>query len=160
MKQKFVETLKSKGLIKKSVTADFVNQSAEVYTSFSASKTSSSIWQYADEEQNTAYFKKLNADNNYETLEETKKRIIKEFLDSLGGVDKILNVKVSTIKDRFTSFCDSKNLPIRDKEFNTILKDKYDLNKKNIFKDKVALLEDEKLDKDVRVFCCWVKETE
>ena len=157
MKQKFVETLKSKGLIKKSVTVDFVDPSAEVYTSFFAGKTSSSIWQYADDEQNAAYFKKLNANNNFETLEETKNRIIEDFLDSLGGVEKILNVKVSTVKDRFKSFCDSKNLPIRDKEFNKILKDKYDLNKKNIFKDKVLFLEDETVDKDAKVFCCSLK---
>lgn len=93
-------------------------------------------------------------------MEETKNRVIEEFLDSLGGVEKILNVKVSTVKDRFKSFCDSKNLLIRDKEFNTILKDKYDLNKKNLFKDKVLFLEDETVDKDAKVFCCWVKESE
>ena len=160
MKQKFVETLKSKGLIKKSVTIDFVDPSAEVYTSFFAGKTSSSIWQYADEEQNDRYFKELRSISNIESSDDKNERVVNEFLDSLGGVDRILNVRLSTVKDRFKSYCNSNHLVMRDKDFNQILVDQFCLDKKIISRERVSLLDEEKLEDDVKVFRCWVKETE
>ena len=160
MKQKFVETLKSKGLIKKSVTVDFVDPSAEVYTSFSAGKTSSSIWQYADEEQNDRYFKEIRSILNIESSDDKNERVVSEFLESLGGVDRILNVRLSTVKDRFKSYCTSNHLVMRDKDFNQILVDQFCLDKKIISRERVSLLDDEKLEDDVKVFRCWVKETE
>ena len=160
MKQKFVETLQSKGLAKKSVTIDFVNPSSEVYTAFLAKKTYSGVWQYADDSENDKYFRKLRVDSNLESSEEKNERLVEEFVDSIGDLQFIINARVSTVKERFKKFCDSLDVSMRDKEFNQILQEKYHLTKKNISKDKVALLEDEKLDKDVRVFCCWVKETE
>lgn len=160
MKQKFVETLKSKGLIKKSVTVDFVDPSAEVYTSFLAGKTSSSIWQYADEEQNDRYFKELRSISNIESSDDKNERVVNEFLDSLGGVDRILNVRLSTVKDRFKSYCSSNHLVMRDKDFSQILVDQFCLDKKIISRERVSLLDDEKLEDDVKVFRCWVKEAE
>lgn len=160
MKQKFVETLKSKGLIKKSVTVDFVDPSAEVYTSFFAGKTSSSIWQYADEDQNDQYFKELRSISNIESSDDKNERVVNEFLESLGGVDRILNVRLSTVKDRFKSYCNSNHFVMRDKDFNQILVDQFCLDKKIISRERVSLLDDEKLEDDVKVFRCWVKETE
>ena len=161
MKQKFVETLQSKGLVKKSVTVDFVNQSAEVYTSFSAGKTSASIWQYADKEQNNRYFAELRAESKIESSEEKNLRLVTEFLDSIGGVRNLLNSRVSSVKDRFNQFCESNNFSVKDKDFNSILTDQFRLIKKNLRSDHVIPIDDfDVLDKDADVHRCWVKENE
>ena len=54
MKQKFIETLESKGLRRKSVRISFVDPSSECFMQLRAGKATVSAWQYADEQKNTS----------------------------------------------------------------------------------------------------------
>ena len=158
MKQKFIETMESEGLCKNSVSLDYLNPSSEMYEAAIAGKTGISAWQYSNHEENESYFSNLRSDRNIKTLQDRKTQLIKDFVSSMGST--LENLRVSTVKDKFKVFSKEKGLFLKDKEFNQILQDKYGLVKKSIRSDKVSLLENEKLEDDVNVFFCWVKDTE
>ena len=158
MKQKFIETMESMGLCKSSVSLDYLNRSSEMYEAALSGKTGISAWQYSDREENESYFSDLRSKNNIESAKARTDRLIKEFVSSLGST--LENLRVSTVKDRFKIFCEKNSFFLKDKDFNQILQEKYGLVKKSIRSDKVVLLEDEKLEDEVNVFFCWVKETE
>lgn len=158
MKQKFIETMESMGLCKLPVSLDYLNRSSEMYEAALSGKTGISAWQYSDQEENESYFSDLRSKNNVESVKDRTDRLIKEFVSSLGST--LENLRVSTVKDQFKTFSEKNRFFLKDKDFNQILQDKYGLVKKPIRSDKVSLLENEKLEDNVNVFFCWVKETE
>ena len=158
MKQKFIETMESMGLCKSPVSLDYLNRSSEMYEAAMSGKTGISAWQYSDQEENESYFSDLRSKNNVESLKDRTDRLIREFVSSLGST--LENLRVSTVKDQFKTFSEKNRFFLKDKDFNQILQDKYGLVKKPIRSDKVSLLKNEKLEDNVNVFFCWVKETE
>lgn len=158
MKQKFIETMESMGLCKSPVSLDYLNRSSEMYEAAMSGKTGISAWQYSDQEENESYFSDLRSKSNIESAKDRTDRLIKEFVSSLGST--LENLRVSTVKDQFKTFSEKNRFFLKDKDFNQILQDKYGLVKKPIRSDKVSLLENEKLEDNVNVFFCWVKETE
>lgn len=156
MKQKFIETLESKGLRRKSVRISFVDPSSECFMQLRAGKATVSAWQYADEQKNAEYFKQFESKIE-EVGHSIENDIIDQFVEQLT-LDKIVNHRVLDIREQFEEYCSKLKIEISNRIFNQRLKDKYHLDRKNRVISKIALSDEERdyLPSD-SYFSCWIK---
>ena len=156
MKQKFIETLESKGLRRKSVRISFVDPSSKCFMQLRAGKAIVSAWQYADDRKNAEYFEQFES-----KIEETSHSIDSDIIDQFveqTTLDEIVNHRVSDVKEQFEEYCSKLQIEISNRVFNQRLEDQYHLDRKNRVISKIVLSDDERsnLSSD-SYFSCWVK---
>lgn len=156
MKQKFIETLESKGLRRKSVRISFVDPSSECFMQLRAGRATVSAWQYADEQKNAEYFEQFES-----TIDEVSHSIDNDIIDQFVEqitLDGIVNHRVLDIKEQFEEYCSKLKVEISNRSFNQRLEDHYGLKRWKISITKIVLSDEERssLPSD-SYFSCWVK---
>ena len=164
MRQKFIETLESKGLSRKTVRKNRIHPDSDSIMALDAGKATVCSWQYAKEDVNRDYFDKL-----FESLkdssdlkessaldESSHSVIVVEFVDQIS-IESIVNHRVSEVKDRFLKFCKSRNVEISDRILNSTLEDYFELERKKIYASKIILPEDFDENLKSKSFSAWVK---
>lgn len=156
MKQKFIETLESKGLRRKSVRISFVDPSSECFMQLRAGRATVSAWQYADEQKNAEYFEQFES-----TIDEVSHSIDSDIIDQFveqSTLDGIVNHRVLDIKEQFEDYCSKLKVEISNRSFNQRLEDHYGLKRWKISITKIVLSDEERssLPSD-SYFSCWVK---
>lgn len=164
MRQKFIETLESKGLSRKTVRKNRLHPDSDSVMALDAGKATVCSWQYAKEDVNREYFDRLfeslkdSSDLKESSIsdENSQFAMVVEFVN-LISIDSIINHRVSEVKDRFLEFCKSRNVEISDRSLNSTLEDYFKLERKKIYASKIILPED--FDKSLRSksFSAWVK---
>lgn len=156
MKQKFIETLESKGLRRKSVRISFVDPSSECFMQLRAGRATVSAWQYADEQKNAEYFEQFES-----TIDEVSHSIDNDVIDQFveqTTLDGIVDHRVLDIREQFEDYCSKMKVEISNRVFNQRLEDQYGLDRKNRVVSKIVLSDEERkwLPSD-SYFSCWIK---